>query len=220
MNISGLTRLKRLPRYYSVVCEFINKGKVSISSSDIAKFLIIDDSQVRRDLLSLGCRGKPKIGYELIELKEKLEHKLSLNNRREAFIIGMGNLGIALVKYKMLKSHGLEIKALFDNDISKVGQVISNKEIIHINKLKYYVKEGHNQIAILTVPAIEAKTMEKYLIDANIKAIWNFTPVALSLPKDVIVWNENLADSFTVFSYFINNKCNQIPEKTERAIVS
>ena len=198
--------LKRLPNYYHIVCQRLDAGEKYISSPTISKLLGIDDSQVRKDIAATGYVGKPKVGFELKELKEHLEGFLGFNNPRDAFLIGAGNLGIALAKYEGFKKYGLNIVALFDNDPHKVGISFGTKEVLHISKLPNLVNRMNIQIAILTVPPQYAQEMSDFLVAAGIKAIWNFAPVTLNAPEDVLIWNEDLAASYITFSQVLSDK--------------
>lgn len=207
MNLSNKIRsISRLPIYYNIVCEAICSGKDCISSAEIAALVNMDDSQVRKDISITECVGKPKKGYNLYELKRQLKKYLGLDVKREALIIGVGNLGTSLAKYDGFSKYGLEIKALFDNDPNKIGISINNKTIKPINDLKNHVNKQETQVAILSVPFQEANKTATMISNLGIKAIWNFTQAPLFLSKDVIIWNEDIASSFMVFSQLLSNK--------------
>ena len=118
----------------------------------------------------------------------------------------MGNLGVALAKYRNFHKYGLEIKALFDNDPLKIDVYIDDKKVHHLADLGKFVDRGKTQIAILAVPATVAQKVANMLVKAGIKAIWNFTNVNLTLPDNIYVWNEDLASSYVTFSQIISNK--------------
>ena len=147
--------------------------------------------------------GKGRVGYIVKELKKSIETTLGFEKTKNAFIIGAGNLGMALAKYDNFTNYGLNIVALFDNDPKKIGNTVNNKLILDIEKLPNLSKKSGVDIAILTVPREYAQFMADFLIKANIKYIWNFTPAVLSVPKDVQVWNENLMGNFLQFTYNI-----------------
>lgn len=198
--------LKRLPNYYYILCQAIESGEKYISSATIAKLLDIDDTQVRKDIAATGYVGKPKVGFDIKDFKTHLENFLGLNNTKEAFLIGAGNLGIAFAKYEGFEKYGLRIRALFDEDIHKIGTKVGNKEIFHISKLPDLVKRMNVSIAILTVPAPKAQEVTDFLIDAGIKAIWNFAPAHLQVPEGVIISNQDLASSFLTLSLMLSGR--------------
>lgn len=190
--------INRLTLYHYILEDYTDNEE-NISSTKIAELLNIDNSQVRKDIKYLNNTGKCRVGYNVQKLKLAIEQELGFKKEREAFIIGAGNLGSALVKYDSFKNYGLQILAMFDNDPIKVGMSINNKEVFHISKLLDLIKKLKVNIAILTVPREHAKETAKFLVKSGIKYIWNFTPCILDVPKNVKVWNENLIGSFLQF---------------------
>lgn len=195
--------INRLTLYHCILQDFIDKKIEYISSKQIATLLRIDDSQVRKDINLLNNSGKSRVGYIVTELKKSIETTLGFAKTKNAYIIGAGNLGMALAKYDNFTSYGLNIINLFDNDDSKIGKSVNNKDIINIKELPRHTKENDVDIAILTVPGKFAQSTAEYLVSANIKYIWNFTPTVLDVPEDVQVWNENLMGNFLQFTYNI-----------------
>ena len=191
----------RLTLYHSIMVEYIEAGIETISSPQIAQRLGIDDSQVRKDFKLLNNAGKCRVGYMVKDLKDSIEKTLGFSKTKDAFIVGSGHLGLALAKYDSFNSYGLNILALFDNDPQKIDIQVNNKQIFHISKLPNLVQRLGVEIAILTVPRQAAQQVAEFLIESNIKYIWNFTPVVLSVPDDVQVWNENLMGNFFQFTY-------------------
>ncbi|MBS4760068.1 MAG: redox-sensing transcriptional repressor Rex [Clostridium sp.] len=190
----------RLTLYHSILVEYIEEGIESISSPQIAQRLDIDDSQVRKDFKLLNNAGKCRVGYIVKDLKDSIEKTLGFANTKDAFIVGAGHLGLALAKYDSFNSYGLNILALFDNDPQKVDMQVNNKQIFHISKLPNLVERLGVEIAILTVPRQYAQQVAEFLIESNIKYIWNFTPAVLKVPPTVKVWNENIMGSFLQFA--------------------
>ena len=195
--------INRLTLYHCILQDFIDKKIEYISSKQIATLLRIDDSQVRKDINLLNNSGKSRVGYIVKELKKSIETTLGFAKTKNAYIIGAGNLGMALAKYDNFTSYGLNIINLLDNDDSKIGKSVNNKDIINIKELPRHTKENDVDIAILTVPGKFAQSTAEYLVSANIKYIWNFTPTVLDVPEDVQVWNENLMGNFLQFTYNI-----------------
>ncbi len=195
--------INRLTLYHCILDDYISSDIEFISSKQIATLLKIDDSQVRKDINLLNNSGKCRVGYIVKELKKSIEATLGFSKTKNAFIIGAGNLGMALAKYDNFTNYGLNIVALFDNDKKKIGSTINHKVVLDINKLPNLSKKSNIDIAILTVPKMYAQTTADFLVKANIKHIWNFTPAVLAVPNDVQVWNENLMGNFLQFSYNI-----------------
>lgn len=191
--------IKRLTLYHFILLECEQSGLEYISSPRIAELLGIDNSQVRKDIKTVNHVGKCKIGYEVKNLKKCIEETLGFSKPKDAFIIGAGNIGTALIKYEDLKDYGLNILALFDNDPLKIGMTINSKEVFHLSKLTNLVDRLGVDIAILTVPKEVAQSCADILVASGIKYIWNFTPRVLKVDKNVKVWNENLIGNFLQF---------------------
>ena len=198
MNIPDKV-INRLTLYHFIL-DNLKEDEQYISSTKIAQLLNIDDSQVRKDLKYIDYTGKCRVGYETQKLKHTIEEHLGFKQRRDAFIIGAGNLGSALAKYDSFKDYGLNILAMFDNDPQKIGTLINGKEVFSLTKLNDLTTRLGVDIAILTLPKECAINAANYLAKAGIKYIWNFTPCILEVPKNVKVWNENLIGSFLQFT--------------------
>lgn len=195
--------INRLTLYHCILQDFIDKRNEYISSKQIATLLRIDDSQVRKDINLLNNSGKSRVGYIVKELKKSIETTLGFAKTKNAYIIGAGNLGMALAKYDNFTSYGLNIISLFDNNPDKIGKDINNKKILDIKELPKYAKKHSIDIAILTVPGKFAQSTAEFLVKSEIKYIWNFTPTVLDVPQDVQVWNENLMGNFLQFTFNI-----------------
>ncbi len=193
--------INRLTLYHCILVDYMEKGIENISSPQIASLLNIDDSQVRKDVSYLNNIGKCRVGYIVRELKESIEKTLGFAKPKDAFIIGAGNLGLALAKYTDFTNYGLSVLALFDNDPVKVDMSVNGKQIFHVSKLPDLTQRLNVEIAILTVPRDVAQATADFLVDSNVKYIWNFSPTVLKVPKGVQVWNENLMGNFLQFTY-------------------
>ncbi len=192
--------INRLTLYHSILIDYIDKNIEYISSPQIADLLHIDNTQVRKDIALLNYKGKCKVGYRVKELKLLIEDTLRFKTVKKAFIVGAGNLGMALAKYDNFEAYGFKISALFDNDIKKINSTINDKKIFSIDKLPELVIELDAKIAILTVPRTFSQQVTNFLVQSGIKYIWNFTPCVLNVPNDVQVWNENLIGNFLQFT--------------------
>lgn len=192
--------INRLTLYHCILIDCLEKNIEYISSPKIANLLNIDDSQVRKDMKVLNNTGICKIGYPVKELKESIEKTLGFEETKKAFIVGAGNLGLALAKYDNFVSYGLSIVALFDNDPLKINLKINDKQIFHVSELPKLAKELNTEIAIITVPRQFAQGTAEFLIKSGINYIWNFSPCVLDVPKSIQVWNENLMGNFLQFT--------------------
>ena len=122
--------INRLTLYHCILNDYLNKGEEYISSGQISALLKIDDSQVRKDISLLNNSGKSRVGYIVKELKKSIETNLGFSKNKKAYIVGAGNLGMALAKYDNFANYGLNIVCLFDNDSDKIGKEINNKKIL------------------------------------------------------------------------------------------
>jgi len=172
--------------------EWRASGRETVSCVDIGRDLDLDPTQVRKDLEAVGVAGRPRIGYVLADLLPALEEFLGWNNLNEAFLVGAGSMGSALLGYHKFEQCGLKIVAAFDLDPSKIGTRIHGKHVMALQKLPNLATRMHISIGIITVPATEAQGVADLMVRGGIRAIWNFAPVRLRVPEQVIVHNEDL----------------------------
>ena len=184
--------LRRLPLYLHLLRKLEVLGRPAVSSSHLGEELGLDPTQVRKDLEATGIVGRPRVGYDVALLIDAIESALGWNNVRQAFLMGAGNLGQALLGYGRFREAGLEIVAAFDRDAGKIGTEFHGKQVLPITKLPNLAKRMHVMVGILTVPPEVAQSAADELVEAGILAIWNFTPVRLRVPEGVIVQNEDL----------------------------
>ncbi len=193
--------LRRLPIYYQYLKKIHTERKMEyISATQIGGDLNIIPIQVRKDLEITDVVGKPKLGYNVAELMFAIEDFLGWNNTTDAFLVGAGNLGSALLGYNGFKEYGLNIIAAFDIDEQKVGTSVDGRPIFHINKLQDMIKRMGIKIGIITTPPGHAQEVADIMTNAGICAIWNFSHTKINVPKGVIVQHENLASSLVVLS--------------------
>lgn len=198
--------LRRLPKYIDLLKRLQSTNVKYVSSNYIADKLNLDSIQVRKDLAITGIIGKPKLGFDLDELIRSLNHTLNWDNLNDAFLVGIGSLGSAIVGYRAFSSYGLNIVAAFDNDPEKVGKTVNGIEILPVTKLGEMIKRMKINIGILTVPAEDAQTIADEMAEAGISAIWNFAPTHLKVNKDVIVENAQLTQSLGVLTHKLAEK--------------
>ena len=200
--------LSRLPVYLSLLQEKQREGVEYISATTISNLLGLNHVQVRKDLSCASSAGRPKIGYEISVLIRDLQEFLDYNNKKSAVIIGAGDLGKALLGYDGFRSYGLDIVAAFDINPGLQGTYVKNKPIYSVDELAGFVGRNDVHIAIITTPAYTAQDICDKLVKNGIKAIWNFAPTSLNVPRGVIVQNENMATSLAVL-------CSKMNEATE-----
>jgi redox-sensing transcriptional repressor len=198
--------LRRFPKYIQLLKRLKNENIRYISSNTIADEFGLDSIQVRKDLSLTGTIGKPKLGFDLDELTQALLHTLNWDNINDAFLVGAGSLGNAIMGYRNFSSYGFNIIAAFDNDSSKIGSIMNNIEILPIEKLNDMIVRMHINIGVITTPAETAQQITNLMITGGIKAIWNFAPVHLKAPLDIIIENAQLSQSLGVLTHKLAEK--------------
>lgn len=185
--------LERLPIYLNQLktytCDYV-------SSTQLANDLSLGHVQVRKDLARISQKGKPKVGYLVSALVNDIKEYLSFSSRTSAIIIGMGQLGKALYHYRGFKHYNIKIIGAFD----------INDTYMHIDRLHDFCQKEKIDIAIITTPEDQAQEISNLIVKENIKAIWNFAPVHLNVPENVIVQNENLANSIAILRKILDDR--------------
>jgi redox-sensing transcriptional repressor len=193
--------LRRLPQYHHYLVDLAAKGITQVNCSMIGRDLSCVPVQVRKDLQYTGIIGKPKTGYSVAELIQSIETFLGWNNVNEAFLVGAGNLGTALLGHERFSKFGLRIVAAFDTDPSKVGQWIHEKAVLPLDELVDLAQRMSIHLGIITAPAEVAQVVADEMVKAGILAIWNFAPVRLKVPEQIFVHNEDLYSSLASLSW-------------------
>jgi redox-sensing transcriptional repressor len=183
----------RLSLYSRELQALMQQGQTTINSAQLGKRLGVTDAQVRKDLAYFGQFGYPGIGYRCAELVEQIRKILGTTESWSVLLVGVGNLGHALLRYGGFVQQGFRIVAALDVDAQKVGQEIGGMRVGHLDQLAEIVKAQGIRIAVLAVPASQAQRVAQQLVDAGIEGILNFAPVTLVLPEDVAVIGVDLA---------------------------
>lgn len=192
--------LKRLPLYHRLLKEFAAGGRATVSCTEIGAALQFDPTQVRKDFEAAGISGRPRVGYRLENLVGAIEQFLGWKKLNEAFLVGAGSMGSALLGYRKFEECGLRIVAAFDADSRKAGRVVHGKHVLPLEKLVGLARRMHVLIGIITVPGPGAQSVADLLVAGGIRAIWNFAPVRLQVPEEVILHNEDLYCSLASLS--------------------
>ena len=200
-----LPAVKRLPMYYRLLCQLKGQEKASVSSAHIAKELALEAIVVRKDMTNIGIVGKPRVGFDVLETIEAIE-KIIKYSPNDAFLVGAGYLGQALLAYKGFVNMGLNIVAGFDCDPGKIGMHVAGKEIFDISELSRLIGRLNIEIGILCVPEAVSQEMADVLIESGIKGIWNFTPAKLKVPEDIVVRHEDIAQGLVVLTVKLNEQ--------------
>lgn len=198
--------VKRLSRYYRVLRLLEKEGYVTVSSKELAKIEKLTPAQVRKDLSLFGSFGTRGLGYKVLELKEKIASILGLDKTWKVALIGVGNVGSALVSYKEFAKQGFLIKLLFDNDQRKIGKNHKGIIIKDVKDLVKELKESKIEMVIIAVPADQAQKVVDQVIKAGIRTILNFAPANIKVPDQVFLRTVNMAMELEHLSFALINQ--------------
>lgn len=198
---AGVPTLKRLPLYLRLLRRMKENGDEYASGAVVAKELGLDPIVVRKDLAITGAVGRPRLGFQMDEIITAIEEFLGWSNTSDAFLVGVGNLGTALLGYQGFEQHGMRVVAAFDANPKLIGKTINGKTILDIKKLPSLAKRMHVQIGIITATASVAQGIADEMVAGGIRGIWNFTPTKLTVPSHVTLQREDLASSLAVLSH-------------------
>lgn len=196
---------KRLSLYYRIFKRFNAENIEKANSKQIAEAIGIDSATVRRDFSYFGELGRRGFGYDVKKLMNFFANLLNDNSITNVMIVGVGNMGRALLHYRFHERNKMKIVMAFDtDDYSDVGTTTNDGIPIYgISQIKEKVQEGNVETAILTVPSVKAQEVASVLVDAGIKGILCFSPVHLSVPKDVVVQYVDLTSELQTLLYFM-----------------
>ncbi|MBQ9121058.1 MAG: redox-sensing transcriptional repressor Rex [Clostridia bacterium] len=196
--------LGRLPQYLQYLKDLPEDRYPYISATAIAKALSLGEVRVRKDLGIISGAGKPKLGYVTVDLINDLEEYLGCNRSTSAVLVGAGKLGRALLEYEEFEKFGVRIAAAFDcnEQVIRLGRRI---EILPMNQFDSFCRAQHIGLGIITVGEGSAQAVCNQMVQSGITAIWNFAPCKLTVPKGVLIKNENLALSLAYLNYQLCN---------------
>ena len=198
--------IKRLPRYYRYLFDLLSMDIARISSKELSVRMGITASQIRQDLNCFGGFGQQGYGYNVESLYNEIGNILGVNNKFNTVIIGAGNMGQALANYGNFEKRGFRITGIFDVNPKIIGKKIKTIEIMSFDSLEDFAKKNRVDIAMLTVPYEHAPEAADRIARLGIKGLWNFSPMDLKLPYDIVIENVHLSDSLMVLGYRMNEK--------------
>ena len=179
-----------------------DNGINTVSSEALARAAGVKPTQLRKDLAYFGTFGTRGLGYDVGALSKRISDKLGTSRLQPVILIGVGNLGLALLSYRGFEKEGFEIVAAFDADPRRKRDKPTKQPIYGMDELAGFVKKQNVKMAILTVPAAVAQEVANDLVDAGVVGVLNFSPIVLTVPEDVMVNNVNLAIELENLSYF------------------
>lgn len=195
----------RLSVYLRCLAPLKEKNLRTVSSEALAKVAGVKPTQLRKDLAYFGTFGTRGLGYNVVELSRKIADELGTSRLQPVILVGVGNLGLALLSYRGFEKEGFEIIAAFDVDPGRPRDKKISPPIFAMEELPAFERQHGVRMAILTVPAEVAQEVANSLIQCGVVGILNFSPIVLSVPEEVMVNNVNLAIELENLSYFIQD---------------
>ena len=209
--------ISRLPRYLRYLGDLKDEGVERISSHDLSVRMHVTASQIRQDFNHFGGFGQQGYGYNVSGLREQIASILGMDRGYRAILIGVGNIGHALMDNFSFAECGVELAAAFDIKESLIGTEFKGVPILAETQLEEYLKTHDIAVAVLCVPKEVAVSVTKILTDNGIEAIWNFTNMELTEPNSpIIVENVHFSDSLLSLSYFVSERLDERAAEASR----
>ncbi|MBQ7437782.1 MAG: redox-sensing transcriptional repressor Rex [Oscillospiraceae bacterium] len=209
--------IRRLPRYLRKLDELQENGINRISSFELGQQLGLTPSQIRQDFSCFGEFGQQGYGYNVSGLREQIASILGMDRGYRAILVGVGNIGHALMDNFSFADCGVELAAAFDIKESLIGTEFKGVPILAEAELEGYLKNNDIALAVLCVPKEVAVNVTKILTENGIEAIWNFTNMELTEPNSpIIVENVHFSDSLLSLSYFVSERMDERTAEASR----
>ena len=204
-NIS-MPVIKRLPKYHRYLSDLLINDVETISSKELGEKIGFTATQIRQDLNCLGDFGQQGFGYKVKELFNEISEILGLSNGYKMIIIGAGNIGQAIANHN--KVHGLdfELAGIFDVNPKLIGLKIQDIEVTDIDELVSFLRATPMDIGVVCVSKNNAQAVADVMVKNGIKGIWNFAPVDLELPEEIVLENVYLIESLLTLSCLMNDR--------------
>ena len=201
MREVSMTVVRRMPRYYQQICQLQQEGIKRISSGALAQRMGLTASQIRQDFNCFGGFGQQGYGYQVDSLRQELESILGLDQGHSAILVGVGNLGSALLRNFEFQAGGIRIVGAFDPDRTLVDRTIGGVTVQSLDKMETFLRHNPVEVAVFTLPAACAPETAEKLADWGIKGIWNFTGVSLGVEHRIPVEEVEFSQSLMVLNY-------------------
>ncbi len=197
--------IRRLPRYFRYLRELLNNDIMRISSKELSERMNVTASQIRQDFNCFGGFGQQGYGYNVKYLYGEISKILGVDKSYSAIIVGVGNLGKALINTPMFEKRGVGICGLFDVAADTVGRKFGEHTVMHVDSMPQFCKDNNIDIAILTLPKTEVYQTAATLAEAGIRGLWNFSNTELKTDsfEGVMIENVHLGDSLMALCYSI-----------------
>lgn len=209
--------IRRLPRYLQKLDELNANGVDRISSGELGRQMSLTPSQIRQDFSCFGEFGQQGYGYNVTALRGEISKILGMDRNFTAVLVGVGNIGHALIDHFSFQNYGVKLVSAFDVKPDVIGTQIGGVEIQDMASLSSVVAEMKPDIAVLCVPMSFANDAAKTLVNAGVKGIWNFTNVELSIPEgSTVVENIYFSDSLLALGYYLSERIDEMEAKAAK----
>lgn len=214
--MSGFRRIpeatvSRLPLYLRSLLEFTEQRVTTVSSERLATTTGVNAAKVRKDLSYLGSYGTRGVGYDVEYLLRRIQEQLGLDHDWRVAIVGVGNLGRALVNYRGFGERRFSVQALFDSDMSKIGTELNGLVVAGTEDIEPTVRERRLSIGIIATPAASAQDVADRLVDGGVTGILNFAPAVISVPKHVRVRKVDLSIELQILAFYVSGTVSDEP---------
>ena len=204
---------RRLPLYYRYLRMLHDTGKNKVSSTELSEAVQVDSATIRRDFSYFGELGKRGYGYDVENLMNFFAKTLNEDELTNVALIGVGNLGSALLQYKFHQSNSIRVSCAFDVNEDIVGRIVDGIPVYPMEDMMEQIRVQQIEVAILTIPARKAQEVVNKLAEAGVKGILNFTAARLVAPPEVLIQNVDLTNELQTLIYFLHHDNELIDEE-------
>ncbi|WP_101008539.1 redox-sensing transcriptional repressor Rex [Enterococcus faecalis] len=204
---------RRLPLYYRYLRMLHDTGKNKVSSTELSEAVQVDSATIRRDFSYFGELGKRGYGYDVENLMNFFAKTLNEDELTNVALIGVGNLGSALLKCKFHQSNSIRVSCAFDVNEDIVGRIVDGIPVYPMEDMMEQIRVQQIEVAILTIPARKAQEVVNKLAEAGVKGILNFTAARLVAPPEVLIQNVDLTNELQTLIYFLHHDNELIDEE-------
>lgn len=201
--------IERICLYRQILMQQLIQKKTNLFSHELARLARVSPSQIRRDLMSLNCAGSPNYGYDIADLLKHISDLLKGPQVQNAAIVGVGNLGRAIMSFFYGRDPKLKIVCGFDTDESRTGRVIHGCECHHINDIEKIVEEKNISVGIVTAPESAAQDVIDRLCSAGVRGILNFAQIKVRVPEGVFIEDVSLSVKLDMVAYYAKSQTNK-----------
>lgn len=194
--------IQRLILYRKILNTMKDEGIKNVFSHQLYLMAASSSAQVRRDLMSVGYQGTPVHGYTITDLIDSISQFLNPTRKQFAVLVGMGNLGRAILDYTRNRNANLEVIGAFDNNKTKINRIIEGCRCYDVKDLEKIIKEKKAEIAIIAIPPHDVQKICERLVSAGIKGILNYSTTTLKLPSKVFIENRDMMLALEKVAYY------------------